>query len=52
MYLSKINLFEDYNYNHKVEYETGILEKECKEIMQLFFKRLRNKAKCSKKKNN
>lgn len=42
---SKINLFENYNYNHKVEYEVGILESECKEIIQLFFKRLRNKSK-------
>lgn len=40
---SKINLFEDYNYNHKVEYEVGILEEECKEIMQKFFKELRQK---------
>ena len=33
---SKINLFKDYNYNHEVEYETGILENECKEIIQHF----------------
>lgn len=38
---SKINLFEDYNFNHKVEYEIGILEEECKEIIQKFFKELR-----------
>ena len=42
---SKINLFEDYNYNHKVEYETGVMEEECKEIIQSFFKNLRKKPK-------
>ena len=40
---SKINLFEDYNFNHKVDYEVGILSAECKSIMQQFFKRLRKK---------
>ncbi len=40
---SKINLFEQYNYNHKVNYCTGILGEECKEMMQNFFKILRNK---------
>ncbi len=29
--------------NHKVEYEGGILEKECKDIIQNFFKELRKK---------
>lgn len=40
---SKINLFEQYTYNHKVNYFTGILGEECKEMMQNFFKMLRNK---------
>ena len=40
---SKLNLFEDYMFNHKVEFETGILEEECKELLQKFFKELRNK---------
>lgn len=40
---SKINLFEDYNYNHKVEYEIGVLEEECRQIIQNFFKNLRKK---------
>ena len=35
---SKINIFEDYNFNHKTLYETEIMENECKEIMQTFFK--------------
>lgn len=38
---SKINLFDDYIYNHKVNYEIGILDEECKEMMQRFFKELR-----------
>ena len=36
---------EDYNYNHRVEYEKGILEEECKEIIQLFFQELRKRQK-------
>lgn len=38
---SKINLFEDGIYNHKVNYYFGILEKECQTIMKEFFKKLR-----------
>jgi len=45
---SILNIFEDYKFNHKVEYETGIKQKECEEILKTFFKELRN----AKKKNN
>lgn len=38
---SKINLFKEYNYNHKVNYETGIMVEECSSIMQDFFKNKR-----------
>ena len=38
---SVLNLFEDYTFNHKVEVEKGILEKECQEILKKFFKELR-----------
>ena len=38
---SKLNLFEDYIFNHKVEYETGILKNECEDILKDFFKNLR-----------
>ncbi len=38
---SKLNLFRDFTFNHKVEFENSILEKECKEILQNFFKELR-----------
>ena len=40
---SKINLFEDYNFNHKVNYKVGILEDECREMIQQFFRKLRKK---------
>ena len=38
---SVLNLFEDYEFNHKVEIETGILEIECNELLKKFFKELR-----------
>ena len=38
---SVLNLFDDYTFNHKVEAETGIMEKECQEILKNFFKELR-----------
>ena len=40
---SVLNLFDDYKFNHKVEYETGILNKECENILQTFFKDLRKR---------
>ena len=42
---SVLNVLEDYPFNHKVEYETGILKEECESILQVFFKELRNKKK-------
>ena len=38
---SVLNLFDDYKFNHKPEYEKGILEQECSEILKRFFKDLR-----------
>ena len=38
---SVLNLFEDYKFNHKVEVEKGIMQKECVEILKSFFKDLR-----------
>lgn len=40
---SVLNLFEDYTFNHKVEYEKGILKNECESLIKDFFKFLRNK---------
>ena len=42
---SVFNLLEDYTLNHKVEYESGILEQECEEILKDFFKKLRKMKK-------
>ena len=38
---SKLNLFEDYTFNHKVEVETNVLKEECEKILKEFFKELR-----------
>ena len=43
-----LNLLNDYKFNHKVEVETGVLEKDCEKIMKDFFKELRE----IKKENN
>lgn len=45
---SVLNLFDDFTFNHKVEFEKGILQEQCEEILKKFFKELR-KAKESKK---
>lgn len=39
---SVLNLL-DYNFNHKVEVEKGIMQKECEYILKDFFKKLRKK---------
>ena len=38
---SVFNLFEDYKFNHKVEFQTGVMQKECETILKDFFKKLR-----------
>ncbi len=38
---SVLNLFEDYKFNHKVETEKGVLQKECEQQLKKFFKELR-----------
>lgn len=40
---SVLNLLEDYKFNHKVEVETNIRQKECEKILKDFFKYLRGK---------
>lgn len=47
---SVLNLLEMKEFNHQVEVERGILEKECSNIMKLFFKELREKRKLEKQK--
>ena len=38
---SKLNLLEDYIFNHKTQVETGVLEDKCEKILKDFFKDLR-----------
>ena len=45
---SVLNLLEDYTFNHKVEMETGILRDACKNILQEFFKKIREIKKLEK----
>ena len=40
---SVLNLLPDYKFNHTVQIETGIMQEECKTILQQFFKELRAK---------
>ena len=39
---SVFNLLEDYTFNHKVEYEKGVLQDECESILKEFFRKMRN----------
>lgn len=41
--VSKLKAFDDYTFNHKVEYEIGILETDCSNILKEFFKKLRKR---------
>lgn len=45
---SVINLLQMEGFNHKVEMESGILEEDCKKLMQDFFKKLREEKKKEK----
>ena len=42
---SVLNLLEDYEFNHKVEVERGILQKDCEQILKNFFRELRESKK-------
>lgn len=35
---SKLNLLNDYSFNHKCEIEAGLLEEECSQLLKNFFK--------------
>ncbi len=48
---SKLNLLEDVEFNHKIEVEKDILQKECEKILKDFFKTLRERNKNGKAKN-
>lgn len=38
---SVLNLFDDYKFNHTVEFEKGVLQEQCEKILKDFFKELR-----------
>lgn len=40
---SILNILDNNKFNHRAEIVSGILEEECKELMQSFFKNIRNK---------
>ena len=42
---SVLNVLKDYKFNHIVQTEYGVLENECRQILQKFFKELRKKKK-------
>lgn len=42
---SVFNLLKDYTFNHKVELEIGILQKDCENLLKKFFKELRQEKK-------
>ena len=46
---SVYNLFDDYKFNHKPEYEKGIKKEECEQMLKQFFKELRNLKKVEDK---
>ena len=39
---SKLNLLQEYDFETKVEIETGIMKEECQNILKSFFKEIRN----------
>lgn len=45
---SVINLLQMEQFNHQVEIEYGVMEEECSQMLQEFFKELRQKKKASK----
>ena len=45
---SVFNILEDYTFNHKVEYQKGVLQDECENILKDFFKKLREVKKNQK----
>lgn len=42
---SVLNILEEYKFNHVVEVKKGIMEEECRKIIQTFFKELRQRKK-------
>lgn len=49
---SKLDLINDYKFNHTVEVEKGILSDECEYILKDFFKKLRKEKKLTEEDND
>ncbi|NLX25705.1 MAG: nucleoside deaminase [Lentisphaerae bacterium] len=47
--ISKFNILNDADLNHAVEVETGVMELDCKRVMQVFFQNRRQEAKDRKR---
>ena len=47
--VSRFNILNDADLNHAVEVETGLMEEECRAVMQGFFQNLRQQSKARKK---
>lgn len=45
---SKLNLLEDFTFNHKVEVQKGVMQEDCEEMLKEFFKELRKIKKAKK----
>jgi tRNA(adenine34) deaminase len=43
--VSRFNILNDADLNHAVEVETGLMEEECRTVMQAFFQNLRQQSK-------
>lgn len=50
--VSKFSILDNAELNHQVEVESGVLEAECREIMQNFFRKRRAEAKYNRHKND
>ncbi len=48
---SVFNLFHDYTFNHKVDFEGGVLEEKCEKLLKDFFVELRKIKKIEKEEN-
>lgn len=49
---SVLNILNEPRFNHQVEFIHGVLEEDCTNLLQLFFKELRERRKEEKKKNS
>ncbi len=50
--ISKFQIFNTADLNHRIEVEAGLMEDDCKAVMQQFFQDLRHKSKEQKRRKN